>query len=71
MNAHNQSFPVVLHKAPACDRIKSNNGWLMCPACGRGKVLRILPTTTASDLVVHCKVCKKESVVNIPQVPVP
>lgn len=43
----------------------------MCPACGLGKVLRLMPETRAENLIVHCKVCKKESIVNIPYVPVP
>lgn len=43
----------------------------MCPACGRAKVLRLLPDTEARNLVVHCKVCKKESIVNISSVPAP
>lgn len=43
----------------------------MCPACGRGKVLRLLPNTEARNLVVHCKMCKQESIVNIPSVPAP
>ena len=54
-----------------CDKIKTNQGWLMCPACGRAKVLRLLPDTEARNLVVHCKVCKKESIVNISSVPAP
>lgn len=54
-----------------CGKIKTNQEWLLCPACGRGKVLRLLPDTRATDLIVHCKVCKKESVVNIPFVPAP
>ena len=43
----------------------------MCPACGRGKVLKLLPETEAKKLIVHCKRCNKESIVNIPFVPVP
>lgn len=54
-----------------CGKIKTNQGWLTCPACGRAKVLRVLPSTEARDLVVYCKVCKKESIVNIPSVPEP
>ena len=54
-----------------CGKIQTNNGWLICPKCGRGKVLKLLPTTAAKDLTVHCKICKQESVVNIPSVPVP
>jgi transcription elongation factor Elf1 len=54
-----------------CGKIKTNPEWLMCPACGRGKVLKLLPDTRGEKIVVHCKVCKQESVVNIPFVPVP
>ena len=71
MNTNNKTFSKVLQSSPACDRINANNGWLICPRCGRGKVLKLLPTTQATDLTVHCKICKQESVVNIPSVPVP
>ena len=45
--------------------IKVKNGWVMCPVCGRGKVLRLEPKTRASNLPVYCKLCGKESIVNI------
>lgn len=54
-----------------CDKIRTNNGWLLCPACGKSKVLKLLPETRAENLIVHCKRCGVESVVNILQVPVP
>lgn len=54
-----------------CDKIRTNNGWLLCPACGKHKVLKLLPETRAENLIVHCKRCGVESVVNILQVPVP
>lgn len=38
---------------------------MICPKCGRGKVLKLNPATRATDLVVYCKVCGKESIVNI------
>lgn len=60
-----------MNNSKQCGKIKTNPGWLMCPACGLGKVLRLLPETKAENLIVHCKVCKKESIVNIPYVPVP
>ncbi|MET0017879.1 hypothetical protein [Oscillibacter sp.] len=41
------------------------DGCLICPKCGRGKVLKLNPETRAKDLTVFCKVCKQESVVNI------
>ena len=71
MNTHRQTFPRVLQSGSGCGKINASNGWLMCPRCGRGKVLKLLPTTEARDLTVHCKICKQESVVNIPSVPVP
>lgn len=61
----------MLNSQKECGKIKTNQGWLMCPACGRGKVLRLLPKTEAKNLIVHCKICKQESIVNIPSVPVP
>jgi len=37
----------------------------MCPRCGRGQVMKILPSTTGTNVVVYCKVCRTETVVNI------
>lgn len=61
----------MLQIETTCGKIKTNRGWLMCPACGKHKVLRLLPTTTAKDLAVFCKHCGKESIVNISPKPVP
>ena len=41
------------------------DGWLICPACQRGKVLKVRSDTRAENLVVHCKKCGRESVVDI------
>lgn len=41
------------------------NGWVMCPVCGKGKLLKILPTSVARDIPRQCKFCKKETIVNI------
>ncbi len=43
----------------------------LCPSCGKHTVLWLLPTTTVKDLPIKCKRCGKESIVNIPFVPVP
>lgn len=43
----------------------------MCPKCGRGKVIKLLPTTVVKDLEVYCKICKQPSIVNIPAEPAP
>ncbi|WP_369284005.1 cysteine-rich KTR domain-containing protein [Oscillibacter sp. GMB15532] len=39
--------------------------WLICPRCGRGKVLKLNPGTRAKDLTVFCKVCGQESIIDI------
>lgn len=41
------------------------NGWVICPVCGKGKILKVLPSTTAHDLPRKCKRCGQESIVNI------
>lgn len=43
----------------------------MCPACGRMKLARLLPTSEVKDLALHCKLCGKESIVNISTEPEP
>lgn len=54
-----------------CDKIKTNQGWLMCPVCGKQKLARLLPTTKVENLALHCKRCGKESIVNIAFEPEP
>ena len=49
-----------------CDKIRTNNGWLMCPACDQWKVLKLLPDTEVRRLPVYCKRCHKETIVDIP-----
>lgn len=42
------------------------DGYLVCPRCRiNRKVMRILPTTTASDLQIFCKSCKSEILIDI------
>ena len=47
------------------DPIVIKNGWLMCPQCGKMKVLRLEAETTAHALPVYCRRCRQESIVNI------
>lgn len=47
------------------DKLTAKRGWLICPRCGKGKVLRLNPETKARSLTVYCKICGKESIVNI------
>lgn len=53
-----------------CDRINVRDGWAICPKCGKGKLLKILPETSVRSLPCKCKLCRQESIVNI-KAPVP
>lgn len=54
-----------MQKVSKCDTISVSQEWLMCPKCGRGKLLRLTPDTEAKNLSLFCKKCHQESVVNI------
>ena len=45
--------------------IVTRDGWAICPVCGKGKLIKLLPTTTVHDLPCRCKRCGQESLVNI------
>ena len=47
------------------DKLVIKDGWLMCPSCGKQRVLRIYPETRAKCLQVYCKRCGHEHIVNI------
>lgn len=47
------------------DRITVKGGWAICPVCGKGKLLKLLPDTYTRNLPVKCKRCGQESIVNI------
>lgn len=38
---------------------------MICPICGKGKILKINPDTTVHSLPIKCKLCRQESIVNI------
>ncbi|MBP3413188.1 MAG: hypothetical protein J6K89_07995 [Oscillospiraceae bacterium] len=48
-----------------CGKISTKGGYLLCPKCNRHKVLRLLPGTEGKNISVYCKLCRKESIVNI------
>ena len=42
------------------------NGWISCPCCRRNtRLMRVLPETEAKCLVVFCRNCKREMILNI------
>ena len=41
------------------------NGWVICPMCGKGKILPVNPDSTCYHLPRKCKRCGQETIVNI------
>lgn len=39
--------------------------WVLCPVCRKCKVLKLGPGTEATALIVHCKRCGQESVIDV------
>ncbi|OUO36423.1 hypothetical protein B5F88_13980 [Flavonifractor sp. An306] len=50
-----------------CGKLVVKDGWLMCPSCRRRKVLQVRPETTAKNLIVYCRDCRTETMVDIEQ----
>lgn len=46
-------------------KLAVKNGWVICPVCGKGKILKINPDTTIHRLPRVCKICRQETIVNI------
>lgn len=46
-------------------KLNTKDGWVICPVCGKGKLLKLLPTTSVRNLPIKCKRCGQESIVNI------
>ena len=56
-----------LQKRGECGKLIVKDGWLMCPSCRRRKVLQVRPDTTAKNLIVYCRDCRTETMVDIEQ----
>lgn len=48
-----------------CGKLTVRDGWVMCPICSKGKILKINPNTTVQNLPRKCKRCGQETLVNI------
>lgn len=45
--------------------LKTNeNGFLLCPKCGKKTNVKVLPETVMLNYVLFCKHCKKETIIN-------
>ena len=46
--------------------IAVTEGWIRCPVCRRNKkLLQVLPDTSAKNLEVYCRICKRTMILNI------
>lgn len=54
-----------MQSKPDAVRLVVKDGWVICPVCGKGKLLKTLPDTTAHHLPRKCKRCGQETIVNI------
>ncbi|WP_298029592.1 cysteine-rich KTR domain-containing protein [uncultured Dysosmobacter sp.] len=52
-------------KAVVICKLTPSGVFVPCPVCRHGKMLRLQPDTSAAGLVIYCRHCKRESVVDI------
>jgi len=45
--------------------VPTKDGWIACPHCGKGRLLRVGHDTAARNLPVYCRKCGREIIVNI------
>lgn len=46
------------------DKIVTKDGWVICPKCGKMKLLRLLPGGKV-NAYAYCRHCKQEQLLNI------
>lgn len=39
--------------------LEVRDGWVICPACGRGRVMRLHPKTHGEMIPFYCKRCRR------------
>lgn len=54
-----------MNRQPKCGTLTVKDGWVICPVCGKGKILKVRPESTVHNLDCKCKVCGQISEVNI------
>lgn len=47
------------------DKLSIKDGWVICPVCGKGKILKIESDTFVHRLPRKCKRCGQTTYVNI------
>lgn len=54
-----------MQNAGKSGKMISRDGWVLCPVCGRKKLLQIRPETVARELPLYCRHCGATVQVNI------
>lgn len=55
-----------LQTVPQCGKLIVKDGWVTCPVCKRNhRLIRVLPKTIARNLLVYCRTCRSEMILNI------
>lgn len=49
----------------SCGKMIVRDGWVICPNCSKGKLLKINADTAVKNLPCKCKRCTAETLVNI------
>lgn len=39
--------------------------WVICPGCGRKKIMRLLPDTVGKSVAVYCRLCRRAFALDI------
>lgn len=55
----------LLTNAEKNGRVNTKDRWLPCPACGKKRLLHLLPGTEGKNIAVYCRQCKQEIVFDI------
>ena len=45
----------LLQKQTETGKLVIKDGWVICPVCGKGKLLKLRPDTTTRNLPCKCK----------------
>ena len=55
----------VLKEANESGKLIVKDGWVICPVCAKGKILKVRPDSSVRNLPRKCKRCGQETIVNI------
>lgn len=54
-----------LKKPQKCGKIIVKDGWVLCPVCGKARVLPVFEGTEGQNIPIHCKRCGADRLIDI------